>query len=64
MHFEVKSMNFTQIKMIICDMDGTLLDNQKNLPPHFKQIYKELYDRKFHFCDFIWKADGRSEKVF
>ncbi len=26
-------MNFTQIKMIICDMDGTLLDNQKNLPP-------------------------------
>lgn len=45
-------MNFTQIKMIICDMDGTLLDNQKNLPPHFNQIYKELYDRniilRFH----------------
>ena len=49
-------MNFTQIKMIICDMDGTLLDNQKNLPPHFNQIYKE--------CDFIWKTDGRIEKVF
>ena len=43
-------MNFTQIKMIICDMDGTLLDNQKQLPPHFNQIYKELYDRNIIFA--------------
>ena len=64
MHFEVKSMNFTQIKMIICDMDGTLLDNQKNLPPHFNQIYKELYDRNIIFAISSGRQMGEVRKYF
>ena len=64
MHFEVKSMNFTQIKMIICDMDGTLLDNQKNLPPHFNQIYKELYDRNIIFAISSGRQMGEVKKYF
>ena len=57
-------MNFTQIKMIICDMDGTLLDNQKNLPPHFKQIYKELYDRNIIFAISSGRQMGEVRKYF
>jgi Cof subfamily protein (haloacid dehalogenase superfamily) len=64
MHFEVKSMNFTQIKMIICDMDGTLLDNQKKLPPHFNQIYKELYDRNIIFAISSGRQMGEVKKYF
>ena len=57
-------MNFTQIKMIICDMDGTLLDNQKNLPPHFNQIYKELYDRNIIFAISSGRQMGEVKKYF
>ena len=57
-------MNFTQIKMIICDMDGTLLDNQKNLPPHFNQIYKELYDRNIIFAISSGRQMGEVRKYF
>jgi Cof subfamily protein (haloacid dehalogenase superfamily) len=64
MHFDVKSMNFTQIKMIICDMDGTLLDNQKKLPPHFNQIYKELYDRNIIFAISSGRQMGEVKKYF
>lgn len=57
-------MNFTQIKMIICDMDGTLLDNQKKLPPHFNQIYKELYDRNIIFAISSGRQMGEVKKYF
>lgn len=57
-------MDFTQIKMIICDMDGTLLDNQKKLPPHFNQIYKELYDRNIIFAISSGRQMGEVKKYF
>lgn len=57
-------MNFTQIKMIICDMDGTLLDNQKKLPPHFNQIYKELYDSNIIFAISSGRQMGEVKKYF
>lgn len=50
--------------MIICDMDGTLLDNQKNLPPHFNQIYKELYDRNIIFAISSGRQMGEVRKYF
>ena len=57
-------MKITQIKMIICDMDGTLLDNQKKLAPHFNQIYKELYDRNIIFAISSGRQMGEVKKYF
>lgn len=57
-------MKFTQIKMIICDMDGTLLDNQKKLPPHFNQIYDELYKRNIIFAISSGRQMGEVKKYF
>lgn len=30
------------IKLIVSDMDGTLLDDNKKLPPNFEEVYKQL----------------------
>lgn len=52
------------IKLIVCDMDGTLLDENKNLPPHFNKIYKELYDRNIIFAISSGRQMGEVKKYF
>ena len=37
------------IKLIASDMDGTLLDDNKNLHPEFHQVYNELRARDIKF---------------
>ena len=44
------------IKLIATDMDGTLLDDKKNLPEEFDDVLKALFSRKIKFVI----ASGRS----
>lgn len=37
------------IRLIACDMDGTLLDSRKRLPPRFDQALSELHRRGIRF---------------
>ena len=57
-------MTKTPIKLIVCDMDGTLLDENKKLPPHFHQIYQELYDRQIVFAISSGRQMGEVKKYF
>lgn len=57
-------MKKTPIKLIVCDMDGTLLDENKNLPPHFNKIYKELYRRQIIFAISSGRQMGEVKKYF
>ena len=38
------------IKLIACDMDGTLLDSKKRLPQNFHETIQKLYDMGVMFC--------------
>ena len=44
------------IKLIASDMDGTLLDDEKNLPPNFYDIIDKLFEKNIRFA----VASGRS----
>ena len=44
------------IKLIASDMDGTLLDDEKNLPPNFYNVIDKLFEKKIRFA----VASGRS----
>jgi len=44
------------IQLIVSDMDGTLLDDKKQLPPKFLQLMEQLYCRDITFA----VASGRS----
>lgn len=37
------------IKLIVTDMDGTLLNSNKELSPKFENIYRQLCDKNIHF---------------
>ena len=38
------------VKLIVTDMDGTLLNDKKEINPEFWQLYKELRNRNIHFA--------------
>ena len=38
------------IKLIACDMDGTLLDSQKRLPPELPEVIAQLREKGVIFC--------------
>ena len=44
------------IRLIATDMDGTLLDSKKQLPPDFDVVMRKLYERDILFA----VASGRS----
>lgn len=44
------------IRLIASDMDGTLLDSNRNLPPDFDEMMAKLYEREIYFA----VASGRS----
>ena len=44
-----------KIKLIFCDMDGTLLDENSNLPPDFDEVVGEVIRRGAIFAP----ASGR-----
>lgn len=44
------------IKLIATDLDGTLLDDKKNIPENFDRVLKDLSDRKIRFA----VSSGRS----
>lgn len=48
-------MNFENIKLIVSDMDGTLLRSNHELSPEFKTVYKQLQEKGIHFVP----ASGR-----
>ncbi|WP_282036010.1 Cof-type HAD-IIB family hydrolase [Saccharicrinis aurantiacus] len=37
------------VKLIVSDMDGTLLDDNKNLPSNFEEVYNQLQNRDINF---------------
>ena len=39
----------TMIKLIATDMDGTLLDDNKQLPKNFDNIVKRLFNKNIRF---------------
>ena len=43
------------IKLIFCDMDGTLLDDAGQMPPMFDEVVGEILHRGAVFCP----ASGR-----
>lgn len=45
------------IQLIVCDMDGTLLHDDKSLPDTFPRLMEELYRRDIYFA----VASGRSK---
>lgn len=47
------------IQLIATDMDGTLLDNEKRLPPQLPALLEELYRRDITFA----VASGRSHMM-
>lgn len=44
-----------EIKLILCDLDGTILDSEKRIPANFYQVLKELQKRNIQ----IGMATGR-----
>ena len=48
-------MNFSQVKLVVTDMDGTLLNSKNEVSPRFFEIYEELKKRNIHFV----AASGR-----
>ena len=48
-------MSNDKIKLIFCDMDGTLLDGQSDLPPDFDEVIGEVLRRGAIFAP----ASGR-----
>ncbi len=48
-------MNFENIKLIVSDMDGTLLRSNHELSPEFKSVYKALQEKGIQFVP----ASGR-----
>ena len=48
-------MNFSQVKLVVTDMDGTLLNSKNDVSPRFFEIYEELKKRNIHFV----AASGR-----
>ena len=37
------------IKLIATDMDGTLLDDRKNLPENFSEVMNKLFEKKIKY---------------
>lgn len=48
-------MNFSNIKLVVSDMDGTLLNSNGFVSSTFFEIFKKLQSKKIHFC----AASGR-----
>ena len=38
------------IKLIVTDIDGTLVNNQKEVPESFWEVFKEIRARGINFC--------------
>lgn len=49
------TMNYENIKLIVSDMDGTLLRSNHELSPEFKEVYHQLIDKGIQFVP----ASGR-----
>lgn len=48
-------MNFSKVKLIVTDMDGTLLNSNNEVSPRFFKLFESLKNRKIHFV----AASGR-----
>jgi Cof subfamily protein (haloacid dehalogenase superfamily) len=48
-------MDFSKVKLVITDMDGTLLNSEHEVSDRFFEIYEELKERNIHFA----AASGR-----
>ncbi len=57
-------MKNTPIKFIACDLDGTLLDPQGNLPPGIFETIGELYKKGILFCPASGRQLTALEKMF
>lgn len=48
-------MNLQNVKLVVSDMDGTLLNSQGKVSPLFFELFKKLQQKNIHFC----AASGR-----
>ncbi len=46
---DIKYWIMERVKMVVTDMDGTLLDSQKRLPSEFVRVYNGLKEKGIHF---------------
>ena len=51
------------IKLIACDMDGTLLDSQKRLPPELPEVIAQLREKGVIFCVASGRHRPRGRKL-
>ena len=48
-------IDFSKVKLVVSDMDGTLLNSNHEVSPHFFELFKKLQEKNIHFC----AASGR-----
>jgi Cof subfamily protein (haloacid dehalogenase superfamily) len=48
-------IDFSKVKLVVSDMDGTLLNSKGKVSPQFFNLFKELQKRNIYFC----AASGR-----
>jgi len=48
-------MDFSQIKLVVSDMDGTLLNSKGEVSKQFFSLFKKLQEKNINFC----AASGR-----
>lgn len=48
-------MDFSKVKLVVTDMDGTLLNSKSEVSPLFFKLYEKLKEKKIHFI----AASGR-----
>ncbi|WP_299669320.1 HAD family hydrolase [uncultured Polaribacter sp.] len=48
-------MNLSNVKLVVSDMDGTLLNSKGEVSDHFFELFKKLQQQNIHFC----AASGR-----
>ncbi|QTD38851.1 HAD family hydrolase [Polaribacter batillariae] len=48
-------MNLEKIKLVVTDMDGTLLNSKNEVSSHFFKLFQKLKEKNIHFC----AASGR-----
>jgi len=55
LHLELQTMNLSQVKLVVTDMDGTLLNSKGQVSSTFFELYYELIKHNVHFV----AASGR-----
>jgi Cof subfamily protein (haloacid dehalogenase superfamily) len=65
-------IDFSKVKLVVSDMDGTLLNSKGEVSSQFFKIFKELQKHKIHFCaasgrqhnSIVFKLDAIKNEIY